>query len=225
MDGLIAHFEQVISSDGDPHLDASGPALPPGVVVATVPSRYRPRCVSLRDGREVTLRAIVETDAKEIVQAFERLSAESRYYRFMRYKKNLDGAAVQRGVHPRPGQDFAFVATIPAADGIDIVGAGQYVRAGEGNDKTCEFAITVAEDWRGIGLATRMLASLVRRARLDGYETMEGWVIAQNSPMLAAAHKLRFKIKPVPGDATVLRVQRALSRCSVVASTTATTAP
>ena len=86
MDSLITHFEQVISSDGDPYLDASGvcrPAPPPGVVVATVPSLYRPRRLSLRDGREVTLRAIVEADATEIVQAFERLSAESRYYRFM----------------------------------------------------------------------------------------------------------------------------------------------
>ena len=177
-----------------------------------MPSRYRPRRVSLRDGREMTLRAIAETDATKIVQAFERLSAESRYYRFMRYKKKLDDAAVQRGVHPRPGQDFVFVATIQAADGIDIVGAGQYVRAGEGNDKTCEFAITVAEDWRGIGLATRMLASLVRRARLDGYETMEGWVITQNTPMLAVARKLRFKIEPVPGDATVLHLRLALQR-------------
>jgi RimJ/RimL family protein N-acetyltransferase len=102
------------------------------------------------------------------------------------------------------------VATIPAADGIDIVGAGQYVRASEGDDRTCEFAITVAEDWRGNRLATRLLSSLMRRARLDGYETMEGWVIAQNTPMLAVARKLRFKIEPVPGDATVLHVQLAL---------------
>ena len=131
--------------------------------------------MSLRDGRKVTVRAIVETDVTEIAQAFDRLSAESRYYRFMGCRKDLDSAAVQRGVHPRPGKDFVFVATVPAADGIDIVGAGQYVRAGEGNDKTCEFAITVAEDWRRIGLATRLLARLVRRARRDGYETMEGW--------------------------------------------------
>src|SRR5450631_717764 len=176
----------------------------------TVPSRFRPRCISLRYGREVKLRAIVEADAAKIVQAFERLSAESRYYRFMRYKKKIDGAALERGVHPQPGSEFAFVATIPAADGIDIVGAGQYVRAGEGNNKTCEFAITVAEDWRGSGLATRLLASLVRRARRDGYETMEGWVTAQNTPMLAVARKLHFRIEPVSGDAAVLRAQRAL---------------
>lgn len=172
--------------------------------------KYRPRRITLRDGREVTLRAIVEADATEIVQAFERLSAQSRYYRFMQHKRQLDDATLQRGVHPRPGRDFVFVATIPAADAIDIVGAAQYVQAGDADGKTCEFAITVAEDWRGSDLATKLLASLLRRARRDGYETMEGLVIAENTAMLALARKLKFKVQPVPGDATVLRVQRAL---------------
>jgi acetyltransferase len=176
----------------------------------TIPSRYRSRRIRLRDGREVTIRAIVEADAPEIVQAFERLSAASRYSRFMWHKKQLDHAALERGVHPRPGRDFAFVATIPAIDGVDIVGAAQYVPADESGDKTCEFAITIAEDWRGSGLAPTLLASLVRRARRDGYEVMEGRVIAENTAMLRLARKLRFKIDPVPGDATVLRVQRAL---------------
>lgn len=171
---------------------------------------FRPRRITLRDGREVTLRAIVEADATEIVKAFERLSAQSRYYRFMVHKNRLNDAALQRGVHPRPGRDFVFVATVPAAGGIDIVGAAQYVQAGEGDNKTCEFAITVGEDWRGSELATKVLSSLVRRARRDGYKTMEGWVIAENAAMLALARKLKFKVEPVPGDATVLRVQRAL---------------
>jgi hypothetical protein len=39
---------------------------------------------------------------------------------------------------------------------------------------------------------------------------MEGWVIAQNTPMLAVARKLHFKVEPVSGDATVLRVRRAM---------------
>lgn len=173
-------------------------------------AKYRPCHITLRDGREVTLRAIVEADATEIVQAFERLSAQSRYYRFMVHKKQLNDAALQRGVHPRPGRDFVLVATIPAADGIDIVGAAQYVQAGDPDEKTCEFAVTVAEDWRGSGLATKLLASLVCRARRDGYETMEGFVVAENTAMLALARKLKFKVEPVPGDATVLRVQRAL---------------
>src|SRR5512145_359865 len=173
-------------------------------------SAYRPRRLTLRDGREVTLRAIGAADAPAIVQAFERLTAESRYSRFMQHKRQLDPAALDRGVHPRPGLDFAFVATIPSTDGIDIVGAAQYVRALADDPTTCEFAITVAEDWRGSGLATQLLASLVRRARRDGYATMEGTVIADNRPMLALARKLKFMVHPEPDDATVVRVQRTL---------------
>jgi RimJ/RimL family protein N-acetyltransferase len=174
------------------------------------PPPYRPRRLHLRDGRDVTLRPIVATDAPEIIQAFDRLSSESRYNRFMQHKKQIDGAALERGVHPRPGIDFVFVATIPAADGMDIVGAAQYVPAGEGDQKTCEFAVTVAEDWRGTGLAAKLLASLLRRAQRDGYATMEGWVLAENTAMLALARKLRFKTEPVPGGASLLRVHRAL---------------
>jgi len=173
-------------------------------------SAYRPRRLRLRDGREVTLRAIGPQDAAEIVQAFERLTAESRYSRFMQHKRQLDAAALDRGVHPRPGLDFAFVATIPATDGMDIVGAAQYVRVEEDDPVTCEFAITVAEDWRGSGLATQLLACLVRRARRDGYARMEGAVIADNSKMLALARKLRFTAHPVSDDATVIRVERRL---------------
>jgi RimJ/RimL family protein N-acetyltransferase len=178
----------------------------------TISTSYRPRRLRLRDGREVSLRAVLASDAAEIIQAFERLSADSRYNRFMQHKKQLNPAALERGVHPQPGRDFALLATIPAADGIDIVGAAQYVRANENNASTCEFAITVAEDWRGSGLATELLARLVRRAPRDGYTTMEGSVIAENSPMLALARKLGFQVEPVPEDATVVRVQRALKR-------------
>ena len=50
---------------------------PPSARAVEMTGKYRPRRITLRDGREVTLRAIVEADAAEIVQAFERLSAQS----------------------------------------------------------------------------------------------------------------------------------------------------
>ncbi len=181
----------------------------------TISTSYHPRRLRLRDGREVSLRAVVASDAAEIIQAFERLSADSRYKRFMQHKKQLNPAALERGVHPQPGRDFVLLATIPAADGIDIVGGAQYVRAEENNASSCEFAITVAEDWRGSGLATGLLARLVRRAPHDGYTTMEGSVIAENVPMLALARKLGFQIKPVPQDGTVVLVKRALKRAKL----------
>jgi GNAT superfamily N-acetyltransferase len=174
------------------------------------PARYRARLVRLRDGRAVMLRAIDAADGPEIAQAFERLSSQSRYTRFMQHKKQLDPAALARGVNPRPGQDFAFVATVPADDGFDIVGAAQYVPLGDADAARCEFAITVAEDWRGSGLAARLMASLIRRARRDGYNRMEGMVNAGNSAMLGLARTLGFTVKAVTDDAAVLRVERIL---------------
>ena len=72
------------------HPQCPRPPIEPSVRAAMLPSRYRPRRLTLRDGREVTLRAILESDAVEIVKAFERLSADSRYYRFMQHKRELD---------------------------------------------------------------------------------------------------------------------------------------
>nr|MCU0923643.1 GNAT family N-acetyltransferase [Burkholderiaceae bacterium] len=74
----------------------------------------------------------------------------------------------------------------------------------------CEFAITLAEGWRGCGLATQLMRSLLRRARYDGYAAMEGLVLAANEPMLALARKLGFSVEPVPPDGTVVRVLRRL---------------
>ena len=82
------------------------------------------------------------------------------------------------------------------------------MRASENNDKTCEFAITVAEDWRGNGLSAELLAGLLRQAPGNSYAVMEGSVLAGNDPMLVLARELGFDVDPVPGDATVVRVWR-----------------
>ena len=105
---------------------------------------YAERPLALRDGRVVTLRAVSAGDGAEIIQAFDRLSTDSRYSRFMQHKKQLDPAALSRGLNPERGREFVLLATIPAADGIDIVGAAQYLQADVNNATSCEFAITLA---------------------------------------------------------------------------------
>lgn len=169
---------------------------------------YRPRPLVLRNGRSVTLRAVRPSDADELRQAFDRLSSDARYSRFMHHKKNIDGAALARGVRPRPGRDFVLVATVPADDGIDIVGAVQFVPIDESNTETCEFAITVADAWHGQGLARQLLACAVRRARHDGYAAIEGFVLADNHAMLGLARRLKFERHAPDDDPSVVRVVR-----------------
>ena len=56
---------------------------PPDARALEMAGTYRRRLITLRDGREVTFCAIACADATEIVQAFERRSAQSHYYRQM----------------------------------------------------------------------------------------------------------------------------------------------
>ena len=82
---------------------------------------------TLRDGRVVHLRPIRASDEAEVLQAFERLSPEARYMRFMRVVKAPNLERLRRTLAAFPQGGDAIIATVPAADGIDIVGSATYI--------------------------------------------------------------------------------------------------
>jgi RimJ/RimL family protein N-acetyltransferase len=170
---------------------------------------FRPRLLVLRDGRAVTLRAVRPQDDGAILRAFHRLSPRTRYLRFMQHKKELDPRILARGVRPQAGRECALVATVLADAGYDVVGAARYVQAD--TPDTCEFAVTVADDWSGSGLATAIMSSLLRCAARDGYTHMVGNVLSENAAMLALARRLGFRTHPHPDEANLVRVRRPLA--------------
>ncbi len=162
---------------------------------------FTPIEVELRDGRRVRLREIRPDDRDEVLQAFDRLSSESRYTRFMSSVKQLSPQMLERAVHPETERGLALVAEVDAPDGIDIVaGARYYVQA---DGESCEFAITVVDGWQRMGLASRLMRELIQVARARGLKRMEGFVLAGNSGMLNLARRLGFTVNTDPDDATV----------------------
>jgi len=93
------------------------------------------------------------------------------------------------------------VVTVPAADGVDIVGSAVCFIGSD--PTTCEFAITVASEFGGVGLAGTLMTALIDAAKRRGMREMEGFVLAVNQPMLRLATRLGFTIAPDPDDATV----------------------
>jgi RimJ/RimL family protein N-acetyltransferase len=160
-----------------------------------------PLTATLRDGREVIVREIGAGDEQEIVEAFARLSAESRYTRFMIPLRELSPRMLAAATHPVPGRDIALVAVSGEGDDEDIVAGARYVGA-PGSD-TCEFAVTVADDWHGLGIAGRLLEILIAHARERGLRCMEGSILASNTPMRRLAKRLGFSDRQCPDDATV----------------------
>lgn len=167
-----------------------------------------PTDLTLRDGRQVHLRATTAADEAEILQGFERLSAHSRYMRLMHVAHEPDVALLRSVLASFPERGVGVVATIPADDGIDIVGSATAVFAPDGAH--CEFAVTVADTFCGVGLASALMRALMDEARAHGMREMVGYVLAENAPMLALARSLGFSNEPDPGDHAVRVVRKAL---------------
>lgn len=118
----------------------------------------------LTDGRLVEIRPIRSDDGKRLQAAHGRLSAESRYRRFLGPKPTLTTADARYLVDVDGSDHFALVATVPVGDpGGSIVAVTRFVRVTD-DPQTAEFAIVVADDYQRTGLATEMLERLAQAA-------------------------------------------------------------
>ena len=157
--------------------------------------------ITLRDGRTAHIRAMLPADEAEILQAFDRLSADARYMRFMRAVREPNRERMRKILASFPERGVGIAATVPAADGIDIVGTAIFVLGSD--PATCEFAITIAADYGGAGLGRTLLTALIDAAKRRGLKEMEGFVLASNKPMLGLAARVGFSVSIDPDDRSI----------------------
>ena len=157
--------------------------------------------VTLRDRRAVHVRAMRQADEAEILQAFDRLSADARYMRFMRVVREPNLERVRKTLASFPACGLGIVATAPATDGIDVVGSAIFVIGSD--PATCELAITIAAGYGGAGLGRTILTALIAAAKQRGLKEMEGFVLAANKPMLGLAARVGFSISIDPDDRSI----------------------
>lgn len=148
--------------------------------------------ITLRDGSLVRVRPIRPADKAALSEAFERLSDESRYQRFLSPMPEL-----------RP-MDLVYLTEVDHHDhealvafGIDgtAVGVARYVRVPSQPD-AAEFAVTVADDWQRRGLGTLLIEHLGARARAEGVRQFTATVLAENHEMLGLLEKLgTFRVR------------------------------
>ena len=157
--------------------------------------------IALRDGRVAHVRSMRPADEAELLQTFGRMSADARYMRFMRVVREPNLERLREALASFPERGIGLVATVPAADGVDIVGSA--VAIIESDSVTCEFAINVDSKFGGSGLATALMNMLIDAAQNRGLQLMEGFVLAENESMLRLAKRLGFTIAPDPEDRAV----------------------
>lgn len=141
--------------------------------------------VTLRDGSTAILRPAVPEDRALLVEAFDRLSPESRYRRFFAPVRTMSEPLLEYLTSIDYVDHFAWAALAgrgpDGSDGFMGVGVSRYIRL---DDPTAaEVAVTVVDDWQGRGLGRVLLDALVLEALENGITRFEGDVLFENEPM------------------------------------------
>ena len=82
-----------------------------------------------------------------------------------------------------------------------LIGEARYATA-DPADRTADFAITVADEWQGRGIGTRLASRVIRAARANGMTRLTAMTLEENS----AARRLlmRLGFRPVGYDGYAL---------------------
>ncbi len=170
------------------------------------------RALRLPAGECVTFRPTGPRDAG-VLQAYVRgLSPESRYDRFFGALYELPPGELDRVIHL---DRMALLAEARVDDAPIVIGEARYALAPDRLEG--EFALSVADDWRGKGLGMLLMADIECRARGLGVGHLCGDVLRSNQPMKALARKNGFLMADVPRDARLVRIVKDLSLSRAVA--------
>ena len=140
---------------------------------------------TLRNGTAVTIRAIRPEDKTRLISAFKHLDPESVYSRFFHYVRELTDQDLRRATEIDFDREVVLVVTTHLGDEETVIGTGRYVVC-EAADagRSAELAFIVAEDYRGLGIASRLLRHLVQIGRQQNVSRFEANVLSRNQAML-----------------------------------------
>ena len=162
----------------------------------------------MSDGRSVRVRPVRPEDAGKVQAFFDRMSPETRYYRFMEAIEELPAGLIARFTQIDYDREMALIALTGTGDDEAMIGSARYTLAPDG--ESVEFALVVADDWQRFGLGRRLMGALIDCARSKGYRSIVGDVLGNNPKMLRLMHSLGFSVQPHPEENTLRRVAKPL---------------
>jgi RimJ/RimL family protein N-acetyltransferase len=137
--------------------------------------------VTLPTGRQVLIRPIQDDDGLRLKAAYDLLSPQTQYRRFLTIKPHLTEADVRYLTVVDGSDHVAFVAT-GAHDPERILAVARFVRRRD-DPSSAELAIVVGDPYQGEGLGTELLGRLGARALACGIARFQATVLADNVPI------------------------------------------
>ena len=162
--------------------------------------------VRLAGGQRVVIRPVLPQDEGLTAAFFGNLPAPARYDRFMTPMRHLPPDLIKRFTNIDYARHLALVAELFEDGHETVVAEARYVRSGDSS--VAEFAVSVADQWQGQGLASRLLSTLLCRASTAGVQRMVGETLATNDKMLHLARKAGFTITHSPDAHGVMLLEK-----------------
>ncbi|MEE4356048.1 MAG: GNAT family N-acetyltransferase [Desulfococcaceae bacterium] len=156
------------------------------------PGQYESMC-KLKNGREIFLRPIMDSDRDLLLDLFSRMSPRSVYLRFLRHLPSLPENTVNKLINIDYHSNFALVAISGENGKETIVSVGRY--GYDPDEEGTDLAVAVRDDWQHAGLGKMMLSTVVSIAKDHGITNFIGMMDPQNSVMQKLLPKLGYRVK------------------------------
>jgi len=144
--------------------------------------------VTLRDGHVVTVQPITAVARPLIAAAMGKLSPQSSRRRFFTPRFRLSDRELAQLTENDGWRHYAVGGCRRALDGtLEGLGIAHYVS--DDDPSTAEFAITVIDEFQGLGLGKALLARLSSAAFAHGVDRLRAIIMPDNDPVLALFRK------------------------------------
>jgi RimJ/RimL family protein N-acetyltransferase len=158
-----------------------------------------PLRVTLRDGRQATIRPIRRDDVERNTAFLDGLSPPSKHFLFLGGVARLSPTALDRLCDTDYASDMAYVATAEDETGGERqIGVCRY--AGADPRSGAEISVAVADDWQHQGLGKQLLDRLIGYARERGVPRLYSMDAVNNEAMRRLARDMGFTEQVDPDD-------------------------
>lgn len=167
-------------------------------------------------GQAITIRPMRPEDLDIETEFVQGWSAETRYNRLFSAGSFTSPERLKQITRVDYARDMALIATVMLEDSEVEIGVARYVLRAD--NKTCEFALAVADAWQHRGIGRALMLNLLDSAAAVGIETMLGDVLSSNAPMLHFMRSLGFTVESSSDGPEIRRVSKRLAPAALPAS-------
>src|SRR5580658_4360192 len=133
----------------------------------------------------LALRPARSSDGDALQTYVRGLSPQSRYNRFLGAANELPGSELARALAANGRDVLTLLLTSTAAGRETLVGEARVALSCA--ERAGEFSMSIADDWRRLGVGSAVLEEIERKAAADGIELLFGDVLRTNEGMIALA--------------------------------------